>query len=75
MTRIWLISDLHTETSAFELPPTPKGAEVLVVAGDVSEFHGAALHMCQKWQRQSGLPVVFVPGNMTTTAATRTSSQ
>lgn len=63
MMRIWLLSDLHLESSDFDLPAPPAGVELLVVAGDVHENWGRALNRCMSFQRQCRLPVVFVPGN------------
>ncbi|MHA6692524.1 metallophosphoesterase [Devosia sp. A449] len=63
MTSIWLISDLHMETSTFQLPPVPHGAKVLVVAGDVSEDVVMSIETVARWQESTRLPVIFVPGN------------
>lgn len=62
MTGLWVLSDLHINAGGFDLPPTPAGAEVLVVAGDVGEGWHQAVSWLQAASRRS-LPIVFVAGN------------
>ena len=57
------MSDLHIDSTDFELPPTPDGVDVPVVAGDVDEGMPLALHALLGWSRERRLPIVFVPGN------------
>ena len=53
-----MISDLHVEFAAFDLPTVD--ADVLVLAGDVG--HGlAGVQLAARWA--AGRPVLFVAGN------------
>ncbi len=63
MTGLWIISDLHIDTAPFTLPPTPAGAEVIVIAGDVADGHHRSIRWLQQHAVPTGLPVIFVCGN------------
>lgn len=61
--RAWVMSDLHVDTAAYELPPTPADVDVIIVAGDVADGH----HRSASWLLEHvvplGLPAVYVAGN------------
>lgn len=63
MTGIWIMSDLHVDSAPFELPPTPQGADVLVIAGDIGDGHHRAIRWLQQHAVPTGLPTVYVAGN------------
>jgi len=62
MIGLWVMSDLHINAAAFDLPPPPDGADVLVVGGDVGEGWHQSLHWLHG-AAQRGMPIVFVAGN------------
>jgi predicted phosphodiesterase len=58
--KIWIMSDLHIEQSAWDLPAVRPDYDVLVAAGDIHHaVHGV------EWlaERAAAKPVVYVPGN------------
>lgn len=61
--RAWVFSDIHVDTAAYELPPTPADIDVIIIAGDVADGH----HLSARWLWHHvvplGLPVVYVCGN------------
>lgn len=61
--RAWVFSDIHVDSAAYELPPTPLDVDCIIVAGDVADGH----HLSANWLRERvvplGLPVVYVAGN------------
>ncbi|WP_448950731.1 metallophosphoesterase [Labrys neptuniae] len=62
--RLWVLSDLHVDNSPYTLAPTPAGADVVIVAGDVcNRLHDRALPWLIKHVLPRGLPVIYVPGN------------
>ena len=61
MTRIWILSDLHSDVYDWTWP-TPPEHDVLVVAGDARERLPRAL----AWLRETAptsAPIIYVPGN------------
>lgn len=62
MTRLWIVSDLHTDASPWS-PRLVPDHDVLVIAGDVSNSPEAALDEVSKLHRRTRKPVIFVPGN------------
>lgn len=61
--RAWVFSDIHVDTAAYELPPTPDDIDVIIIAGDVADGH----HLSARWLWHHvvprGLPVIYVAGN------------
>ena len=55
--RLHVISDVHREFGAYELPPD-LDFDILVAAGDIGEAEASV-----KWLAQCGKPVVYVMGN------------
>jgi Icc-related predicted phosphoesterase len=61
---LWVISDLHVDVADYELAPTPDGADVLVIAGDIgSRLTKRCLPWIARHALPRGLPVIYVPGN------------
>lgn len=60
--RVWLISDLHVNTSDFELP-SDVDFDVLVIAGDIDEGMDATFDWLRKHVASLGKPVILTPGN------------
>lgn len=60
---LWIMSDLHVDSTHYELPPTPAGADVLVIAGDVADGHDRTLAWLEAQAAPRGLPILFVLGN------------
>ena len=60
---LWVMSDLHADSTHYVLPPTPEGADVLVVAGDIADGHDRTLIWLEAQAVPIGLPVIFVLGN------------
>jgi len=62
--KLWVLSDLHVDRDVdFILPPTPPGADVLVIAGDVADGWSATMRWLRETAAPRGLPVLFVAGN------------
>lgn len=61
--KIWLMSDLHIDASAYAVPSAPKGADIIVVAGDVADGHQLSASWLANHLVPLGLPVVAVAGN------------
>lgn len=61
--RLWCMSDLHVDNAPFDVPPTPEGVDVIVVAGDVADGHVKSAGWLAKNLVSRGKPVMFVPGN------------
>ena len=61
--RAWVMSDLHVDTAAYDLPPTPPDIDCIIIAGDVDEGHDMSAHWLRGHVVPLGLPVVFVAGN------------
>ena len=61
--RAWVMSDLHVDTAAYELPPTPSDIDCIIIAGDVDEGHDMSADWLRNHVVQLGLPVVFIAGN------------
>lgn len=59
--RLWILSDLHIETSDWDLPSDPPDYDVLIAAGDIHTPCSEAV----RWlgERADGRPVIHVPGN------------
>jgi Icc-related predicted phosphoesterase len=61
--RAWVMSDLHIDTAAYELPTMLGDVDCIIVAGDVADGHErSAGWLCEHVVRL-GLPVVYVSGN------------
>lgn len=61
--RAWVFSDLHIDTAAYELPPTPTDLDCIIVAGDVADGHERSARWLREHVVQLGLPVIYVAGN------------
>ena len=62
--RLWVMSDLHVDRDVdFILPPTPPGADVLVISGDVADGWSATMRWLRETAVPRGLPMLFVAGN------------
>lgn len=60
--RIWPVSDLHVNHAPWS-PSYVPNADVMVVAGDVSDNAGESLRQLYRFGRYIAAPIVFVPGN------------
>jgi len=58
--KLWILSDLHIEQSAWDLPKPHPDYDVLVAAGDI---HTATDGVRWLAERAQGHPVIYVPGN------------
>lgn len=56
--QIFVISDIHLDTGPFEWPDAARRADLIIVAGDLSNGQFDIEFLCQP-----GKPLVFVPGN------------
>jgi predicted phosphodiesterase len=56
--QIFVISDIHRDTGPFEWPEAARAADLIVVAGDLSNGQFDIEFLCEP-----GKPLVFVPGN------------
>ncbi|MCC3373952.1 metallophosphoesterase [Cohnella sp. REN36] len=71
--KIGILSDLHidknnvpgqaTVQEALARAARERGAELLIVAGDVSDDHRVTLRALEEIEARSGMPCLFVPGN------------
>lgn len=61
--RAWVMSDLHVDTAACELPQTPPDIDVIIIAGDVADGHEKSATWLRGRVVPIGLPVVYVAGN------------
>jgi predicted phosphodiesterase len=62
--KIWVMSDLHVDVCDYDVEPTPEGARVAVVAGDVrSKLVKRALPWVVEHVAGRGLPTIYAPGN------------
>jgi Icc-related predicted phosphoesterase len=62
--KIWIMSDLHVDACDYDAAPTPAGADVVVVAGDVcSKLVKRGLPWVAANIACRGLPTIYVPGN------------
>ena len=61
--RAWIMSDLHVDTAPYELPETPAGVDVIIIAGDITDGHHLSARWLLKQAIPRGLPVIFVSGN------------
>jgi len=57
--RLHIISDLHTEKGAFEIPKVD--ADVLILGGDIVNAHG--IEYLDEMVSHIDIPIVMVPGN------------
>lgn len=60
---IWVMSDLHIDTARYTAPTTPKGTDIIVVAGDVADGHRLSASWLARRLVPRGLPVIYVAGN------------
>jgi len=60
---IWVMSDLHIDTARYSVPTTPKGTNIIVVAGDVADGHRLSASWLARHLVPRGLPVIYVTGN------------
>mgnify|MGYP000032402599 FL=1 len=60
---IWVMSDLHIDTARYSVPTTPKGTDIIVVAGDVADGHRLFASWLARHLVPRGLPVIYVTGN------------
>jgi Icc-related predicted phosphoesterase len=60
--RIWIVSDLHCDSSLWS-PAAVPAHDVLVVAGDVANGPTPALHHLYRIGQHTPAPIIFVPGN------------
>lgn len=56
--QIFLVSDIHRDTGPYEWPDAARAADLILVAGDLSNGMFDIEFLCQP-----GKPLVFVPGN------------
>jgi predicted phosphohydrolase len=56
--QIFVISDIHRDTGPFEWPEAARAADLIIVAGDLSNGQFDLDFLCEP-----GKPLVFVPGN------------
>ncbi|MBB6674944.1 metallophosphoesterase [Cohnella nanjingensis] len=71
--KIGILSDLHVDKNnapgqmsvqeALARSAREREAELLIVAGDVSDDHRVTLRVLEEIERKAGVPCLFVPGN------------
>lgn len=62
MNRLWIVSDLHCDSSIWSPAAAPQH-DVLVIAGDVANGREAAIANLYRIAQHTPAPLVFVPGN------------
>jgi 3',5'-cyclic AMP phosphodiesterase CpdA len=60
--RIWIVSDLHCESSPWS-PAAVPAHDVMIVAGDVANGMARSLHHLYRIGQHTPAPIIFVPGN------------
>jgi len=62
MTRLWIVSDLHCDSSLWSPAAVPQH-DVLIIAGDVANGRDAAIAQLYRIAQHTPAPIVVVPGN------------
>lgn len=61
--KIWLMSDLHVDTSDFLIPAEPPDFDVIVIVGDIADGMEKSFDWLKTRFAPLGRPIVYVPGN------------
>lgn len=61
--RAWVMSDLHVDAAPYELPPSPDGVDVIILAGDLADGHDRSVRWLREQIIPRAQPVVMVLGN------------